>query len=683
MEGKSKKSKPASEDATRDSSPLPALSRRTSGRDTRIHVSVGSSSSRTPDGNLGGDKPRRKKSTEDILRRRTEPDLTILEEPTTLDHKSFIQNVFGTVAFKMVEWLTPRNLERLARSQGDASESPENLPNIPFSTPSPEAQITTIPTKQKDRRARPLRKQDEHEKSQDAKLDQQSTFTHHDLSQTSAAVKPQAKASQEPEGNVSEPKPSIEPTQRSNLASNRHKRSYEIPRSREILNKTSRLSDPSTDVTPFPPQGFIPTSKRRPSRQTLITSPKMQIAQLAPVLHELSPPADSLTESSDSTEHSQEDTSSEDQPKEATKTPTTESDDVPSPKTTLPAISMPQSLPNLSLETVEFLCRIMDIEGINERHFLSPRMVPPRISCNLRRSQRQRPQTIQDIMDTTKQWHSFIEQVFFDALSRPSSLIKSFSDDSATLFDTQTMWFLMLKLTRAAPSVVLDSLWNAAGTLFRPPERLEEAYDWTKDGNHDDSSAQHSVSNHDAAQVINICLHALVAVLPLVTDARQLANMSRIRSYGLAMLGRESAFLEPLALCLQYEDAFTNELAVRLARRIFSVIPIRRRFTELLDLQNGVRAEDHRDSDVLEIVLGTLKYLDSGAPPAINFSDQERDMHEKRVPTLLLDWARTIMLQDWQGSAEVPSDGPFGGALAMMAAICKQFLLLVRMLLTI
>jgi hypothetical protein len=30
------------------------------------------------------------------------------------------------------------------------------------------------------------------------------------------------------------------------------------------------------------------------------------------------------------------------------------------------------------------------------------------------------------------------------------------------------------------------------------------------------------------------------------------------------------------------------------------------------------------------------------------------------------------MLQDWEGAAQVPSDGPFGGALATMAAICKS-----------
>ena len=67
-----------------------------------------------------------------------------------------------------------------------------------------------------------------------------------------------------------------------------------------------------------------------------------------------------------------------------------------------------------------------------------------------------------------------------------------------------------------------------------------------------------------------------------------------------------------------------------------------------------------------------MKFLDLGSPPTLNFPDEERDLHEKRVPTLILDWARTVLLQDWEGAAIVPSDGPFGGALAMMASICKR-----------
>ena len=36
-----------------------------------------------------------------------------LEQPVEKDHRSFIQNLVGTVAFRMLEWLTPKNLESI------------------------------------------------------------------------------------------------------------------------------------------------------------------------------------------------------------------------------------------------------------------------------------------------------------------------------------------------------------------------------------------------------------------------------------------------------------------------------------------------------------------------------------------------------------------------------------------
>ena len=87
--------------------------------------------------------------------------------------------------------------------------------------------------------------------------------------------------------------------------------------------------------------------------------------------------------------------------------------------------------------------------------------------------------------------------------------------------------------------------------------------------------------------------------------------------------------------------------------------------------RGGNRSGEAREPDVLELLVESLKFLDLETIPILYFTDDERSLHEKRVPTLILDWARTVMLQEWEGSAEVPNDGPFGGALAMMAAICK------------
>jgi hypothetical protein len=56
----------------------------------------------------------------------------------------------------------------------------------------------------------------------------------------------------------------------------------------------------------------------------------------------------------------------------------------------------------------------------------------------------------------------------------------------------------------------------------------------------------------------------------------------------------------------------------------------------------------------------------------LDFSFPDRALHETRVPILLLDWARAVMLNDWDGSPEVRGDGSFGGALALIETMRKS-----------
>jgi hypothetical protein len=54
------------------------------------------------------------------------PGFTIVEEPGSKDHRSFAANVFGTVAFKMLEWLTPAALEDMSKRTRAFSGEPES-----------------------------------------------------------------------------------------------------------------------------------------------------------------------------------------------------------------------------------------------------------------------------------------------------------------------------------------------------------------------------------------------------------------------------------------------------------------------------------------------------------------------------------------------------------------------------
>jgi hypothetical protein len=76
---------------------------------------------------------------------------------------------------------------------------------------------------------------------------------------------------------------------------------------------------------------------------------------------------------------------------------------------------------------------------------------------------------------------------------------------------------------------------------------------------------------------------------------------------------------------------------------------------------------------VLTPLFSQLDFLNMDAVYILNFSFPDRALHETRVPILLLDWARAVMLNDWDGNPEVPGDGSFGGALALIEAMCKSF----------
>ena len=330
---------------------------------------------------------------------------------------------------------------------------------------------------------------------------------------------------------------------------------------------------------------------------------------------------------------------------------------------------LPQALTRLNPELIDFVCDVLEEDGSGERHMLEPQTVAqfhskgPGRGKSLRRRRSQLPRKQRPHLRL--EWKLFIEQSIFYVLSDPEVAIRSFTK-KGSLYDSQTLWYCMLRLTRACPSLVLHSLWKAAASLFAPPKSLQSLRSPTT---RVFPKHEHPLSNFEAGCLMSICLHALVAVAPLVSDQRQLYDMSRIRSHGLSLAGSGAVARQPASLCLQYDDAFSDDLALRLARRLFAAITARRYFDDL----NDVNLDDHeeREPDVLAPLFSQLDFLNMDAVYILNFSVSDRALHETRVPTLLLDWARAVMLRDWDGSPEVPGDGPFGGALALIEAMCE------------
>ena len=602
-------------------------------------------------------------------------DLNHLEDPNTKDPRSFVQNVFGTVAFKMIEWLTPRNLAIFSQNQ-DQEDSESRLSDAHQQ----EYTNSVIPSSDIDVIA-PSNSNPNLGDTPEAPKPTNDSRVHEGPSSPSITPVSQPATPQDPLNAAMPPDPKsrVNPVARTASSPNRRRKSdsTEIQNPKGILTKQQKHADPAGEPVSSPPGGVPALPKHKMPRQTLITSPKIKMSEFNTQIHEIK--HTSTKSVVDSLEAPVIKDDGRDKPNKLQDIKDTQI--IPQPDKTSPPdakpcpekdVLFPQSMSSFSIESINFLCDVMQDENLSEKHLL----IPESIEGSSKRVREAPPfpliRTVPLQYPSSRyksQWKTFIEQSLFDVIGKPDSLLKSFCDENSEPFDSQTIWYIMLRITRVAPSLAFDCLWNVTGTLYRPPKQLEEAYEWARDHK---SYSRKAVSNYDAARVLNICLHALIASAPFVSDTRQMANMSRIRSYGLAMLSREYSSLESVDLCLAYEDAFSNEPAFRLARRLFASIPTRRRFTELLDLQRGNRSGEVREPDVLELLVESLKFLDLDTIPILYFTDDERSLHEKRVPTLILDWARTVMLQEWEGSAEVPNDGPFGGALAMMAAICKS-----------
>ncbi|KAI1387372.1 uncharacterized protein F4822DRAFT_280336 [Hypoxylon trugodes] len=328
---------------------------------------------------------------------------------------------------------------------------------------------------------------------------------------------------------------------------------------------------------------------------------------------------------------------------------------------------LPQSLSRLSIQAINFICDILQDDSTCEKHLLEPTTVcgsVKRSSSRLKSWRRKQKSKAPYPQDMKLQWKLFAEQSIFHVLSDPEALLDSFTSSSGVI-DSQTLWYCMLRLTRVAPNLVFDSLWIALAGLFAPPKTLQSMRSPTSKVF---PGHQKSFTNMEAASLMSVCFHALVAAAPLVTDSRQLHDMSRIRAHGLSLTGSGALARQPIPLCLQYEDAFTDDMALRLARRLLRVIPTRRHFDELIELD--LDADDRvKEPDVLEIL---LSHLESSTQSVLSFSKSERSMHEKRVPILLLDWARAVMLHEWEGKPDVSGDGPFGGALLLMTAMYQK-----------
>lgn len=631
-----------------------------------------------------------------------------LEEPAKRDHRSFVQNLFGTVAFRMLEWMTPGSLEGMMSTNSQSYHSSESGNGIKADGTERGDCKPSLQPADSDKRntnaeleilslaSKPITEPEPRIESVGNSVAQ----PHLDSDDLVSECDPPAN------GTISKTNSSTNPRRRSHSRGLADSTPPPMPRIRHMSSSTAQdikdsmtkpghhtglilQSDDSCFQKPVSPdsQGIVAAKKTRKRLPSLtkakgFKNPEEDLSNNSssqPATHSTTTYAPSVTSTSSYTNDTVKQVESEEAlPDRARKPPQPQTSSKTTPPIEVEFEHLPQSLAAIPIEFVPLFSNIFH----ESKSLFMLAQLPPYIEERLRRTE-----TAADLHDQTllgkvswaasgPQWQAFLQQSLFYVLSSPKALLKSFSHDDSSLMDSYTVWNSMMSLIWTNLPLAFNSLWIAAADLYIPPRELWPIYDWPRRFRICDNNENVDYTTDEAAHLISIYLHALIAnsVSPN-TSYDQFEAIPRYRSHGRSIVhGRQSS--DAIEVSLDSDDVISDELALRLARRVFAAIPARRQFQEILRLNSSELPGKSSSSDVLDTVLAHFNFSDWAlqhpSPPNQSDSPIDRDMYERRLPVLLIEWARAVMLQDWTGQAEVAADGSFGGALSLMSAICKS-----------
>lgn len=602
------------------------------------------------------------------------PKVRINEKAITKDYRSFAANVFGTVAFKMLEWLTPNTLEAIAEKAEAALHDSTGHPDKTIQNPSPTEEHEELVSEPSTISSTEVKPHLHNNVSTEEDLENLSVSAQNANREAISGV--DRSYNLERQNSLESPAP-------------RHRPSHSRKRSHARIRTSSLTKPPGKGtIEPIPSDSGSPSPTTRPSHTEIVskglvrtsstitrTSSQLSIDKSLEIEPDEQNPVTGPEHQHQDAPQLQSEGSHRDDASNSTGVSASVPDDtfdsqiVPNHQDSTSELNsfLPQSLSRLNIQSIDFICDVLQEDATSESHLLEPSSFSRYDSAKHRPGQlkpwRRRKNSKHYPQNLRLEWKLFAEQSIFNVLSDPRAVLESFTGRDG-LIDSHSLWYCMLRLTRVAPSLVFDSLWVALSGLFAPPKPLQSPRSPTSKLF---PPSENSFTNTEAGFIVSICLHALVAAAPLVGHSRQLIDISRLRAHGLT-LTNGGAMSRQTSLFLQYEDAFTDGLALRLAKRLLTVIPARRRFDLLLEFDQD--SDGEQEKDIVDIFLAHLEFT-SQSP--LNVSKAEGSMHEKRMPILILDWARAVMFNEWEGKADVPGDGPFGGALALTAAMCSYF----------
>lgn len=301
-----------------------------------------------------------------------------------------------------------------------------------------------------------------------------------------------------------------------------------------------------------------------------------------------------------------------------------------------------------------------------------------------------------------RQAFPFVAQSIFYSLSNPSQLLLSFSAKPVDSLphnarspllpldlDLQNLEDSFRKLYRISPwESTVHYLWACIGPLFSPPRELYTPTRHSRNSainsvpplssiGHEQNRADEYVSDRDAAYITVIALFALASSIPRM-DWRSWEIVRRVRSSGTVLNDFEIRKHPAISVkhLIDAADKFEHDLPLRLMYRLTRMISARKAYHEISKAK-GPQFQDvltQNKSALLEMIIATLQRLHTtGSNNPSNFSTGEIPAERStNISMVIVEWLRTLFLKEWEGKPHLSKSSTAGGALQLLSTMYRN-----------
>ncbi|PWY69032.1 hypothetical protein BO94DRAFT_540161 [Aspergillus sclerotioniger CBS 115572] len=295
-----------------------------------------------------------------------------------------------------------------------------------------------------------------------------------------------------------------------------------------------------------------------------------------------------------------------------------------------------------------------------------------------------------------RQVFTFIAQSTFYALSNTKQLLLSFRQNTAGPSETNEdhnrpnldlaqLQPSLHKLLRTCPrDIVFHSLWSATEAMFVPPKELSmpgkparrssqnsSATSTTPIIRRSDSGSSEQLTDSSAADIATVAMFALASSLPEI-DASTWRTILRMRAAGGVASSSDMKKLSVARarLIVETTDMLEHELALRLLGRLVRGIGARLAYHEISKAR-PVYSRDlpQRKNNVLDIIVNNLSEHYGAMTATIS---DPNTTPPPGAPAFITEWLRTLLLKEWDGSAELSRCSSAGAAVRILSTLYKE-----------